>query len=85
MAQPRRILKELLRPAKTVKPSLLVPIEQTLNLWGTVRDFGTDIEEGRVPKLEHWRENLQPFQLEHLRRYIPKILTYLQTVNTELE
>ena len=81
VAQPRRILRELREPPK---PAPLVPIDQTLTLWGKVRDLGSEIEAGRVPRLEHWRENLQPFQIEHLRRYVPQIITYLSAIQKEL-
>ena len=81
IAQPRRILSDVRdRP----KATLLVPIDKTLSLWGKVRDLGAEIENGGVPDLAHWRENLQPFQLDHLRRYVPQIVWYLATIQQEL-
>lgn len=83
IAQPRRILKDLREPAP--KTASKVPIDQTLTLWGKVRDLGTEIEAERVPDLAHWRDNLQPFQLDHLRRYAPLIVAYLTTILGELD
>jgi hypothetical protein len=77
IAQPRRILDER-------KPEL-VPIKKTLNLWGRVRDLGTAITAGEVPSLDLWRTNLQPFQLEELRRSIPVVIEYLSVIQEELK
>lgn len=74
VAQPRRILREA-KESSTAQS--LVPIDKTLKLWSKVRDFGTEIESGELPDVAHWRENLQPFQLEHLERYVPQIIGYL--------
>lgn len=84
VAQPRRILREVREPPKSVKPPPLVPIEQTLALWGAIRDFGIALDEGRMPKLDLWNENLQAFQLKHLRQYVPKIIAYLRVINRKL-
>lgn len=85
VAQPRRILKEAKGDSSPKRKKLVVPIDKTLSLWGKVRDLGTEIESGGVPDLKLWRENFQPFQLDHLRRYIPKIMTYLNAIEQELE
>lgn len=76
IAQPRRILAE--------RQTELVPIKKTLNLWGRVRDLGTAISAGEVPDIELWRTNLQPFQVEELRRSIPVIMAYLARIQEEL-
>lgn len=81
IAQPRRILRELREPPK---PEPLVPIDKTLALWGKVRDFGSEIEGGGVPDVALWRENLQPFQLEHLRKYVPVVIAYLTAIQEGL-
>lgn len=75
IAQPRRILEDR-------KPA--VSITKTLNLWGRVRDLGAAITSGEVPPVEEWRANLQPFQLDELRRSIPLILDYLNHIHSEL-
>jgi hypothetical protein len=75
VAQPRRILEDR-KPAAA--------ITRTLNLWGRVRDLGAAIASGDVPPVEEWRENLQPFQLDELRRSIPLILEYLNHIHSEL-
>lgn len=82
VAQPRRILREIREP--TPRPKPLVPIDHTLSLWGKVRELGSEIEAGRVPDLALWRENLQPFQLDHLRKYIPVIVAYLSAIHEDL-
>ena len=84
VAQPRRILREVKAEREPPKPAPLVPIDKTLSLWGKVRELGSEIESGGVPDLQHWRENLQPFQLDHLRRYVPQIIEYLSTIQREL-
>jgi hypothetical protein len=76
VAQPRRILAERQPDA--------VPIKKTLNLWGRVRDLGTAISAGEVPEIELWRTNLQPFQVDELRRSIPIIMAYLARIQEEL-
>jgi hypothetical protein len=76
IAQPRRILEER-------KP--VAAITKTLNLWGRVRDLGAAIASGDVPPVEEWRADLQPFQLDELRRSIPLILEYLNHINGELQ
>jgi hypothetical protein len=73
VAGPREILEQLKPP----KPPELVPNTKTLLLWGRVRDFGEYIEAGEMPPIANWCHNLQPFQLDHLRRYIPLIIGYL--------
>lgn len=75
IAQPRRILEER-------KP--VAAITKTLNLWGRVRDLGAAIASGDVPPVEEWRADLQPFQLDELRRSIPLILEYLSHIHSEL-
>lgn len=75
IAQPRRILDERRET---------VPITKTLNLWGRVRDLGTAISAGEVPPIEAWRTNLQPFQVDELRRSIPLIVSYLSRIQEEL-
>ena len=75
VAQPRRLLDER-------KPQ--VPITQTLNLWGRVRDMGAAIANGEVPPVELWRINLQLFQVDELRRSIPLILDYLSRIQEEI-
>lgn len=60
------------------------PIKKTLGLWGSVRDLGAAIESGEMPDLKFWRDNIQPFQVEHLRRYIPVIIKYLSALQKEL-
>lgn len=76
IAQPRRILDERRDT---------VPITKTLNLWGRVRDLGTAISAGEVPPIEFWRHNLQPFQVNELRRSIPVIVSYLSRIQEELD
>ncbi len=76
IAQPRRILDERRET---------VPITKTLNLWGRVRDLGTAISAGEVPPIEAWRTNLQPFQVDELRRSIPVIMDYLSRIKKELD
>lgn len=83
VAQPRRILAER-KPTPPPKPSPLVPIDHTLSLWGKVRELGSELEAGNLPPLEHWRENLQPFQLDHLRRYVPQLIAYFSAIEREL-
>lgn len=86
-AQPRRILREI-KGAKDVTPKAappLVPIEQTLDLWGSVRNFGEALESGHMPPLALWRTNMQPFQVAHLRRFIPPVIEYLSTIYREIE
>jgi hypothetical protein len=56
-----------------------------LNLWGKVRDFGAEIESRAVPDLAHWKINLQRFQVDHLRRYAPIIISYLSTIQRDFE
>jgi hypothetical protein len=80
--EPRRILKEC---RESTKPAPLVPIDKTLSLWGKVRDLGLEIESGSVPPVELWRENLQPFQLDNFRRYVPQIIAYLSQVQGDLD
>lgn len=84
IAQPRRILDE--RKAAVVEQPAAspVPIAKTLNLWGRVRDLGSAITGGDVPPIELWRTNLQPFQLDELRRSIPLIVDYLSHIQQEL-
>lgn len=77
IAQPRKILADVRGPKK---PALLVPINKTLALWGGVRDMGSAIESGAFPDIALWRENMQPFQVENLRHYIPLIIDYLTIV-----
>jgi hypothetical protein len=84
VAQPRRILAETKAPPHRSKPPPLVPIDHTLSLWGKVRELGSEIESGGVPDLKHWRENLQPFQLDHMRRYVPVIVRYLSRIQEDL-
>jgi hypothetical protein len=76
IAQPRRILDQRRDT---------VPITKTLNLWGRVRDLGTAISAGEVPPIEFWRHNLQPFQVDELRRSIPVIVSYLSRIQEELD
>lgn len=83
-AQPRRILREI-KEKRDVTPPSPVPIEQTLDLWGGVRDMGERIENNELPPLTLWRTNLQPFQIAHLRRYIPLIVSYLSAIHQEIE
>jgi len=56
-----------------------------LHLWGRVRDLGRDVEGGKMPPLPRWREHLQPFQVEHLRRYIPILVEYLAAIQKDLD
>lgn len=76
VAQPRRILDD--------RKPITAEITRTLNLWGRVRDLGSAISSGDVPPLKQWRSNLQPFQLEELKRSIPVILKYLSHIHEEL-
>ena len=75
VAQPRRIVDEF---------KGRVPIQKTLNLWGRVRDLGSAIASGEVPPVSDWRENLQPFQLDELRKSIPIIVAYLSRIEKDL-
>lgn len=91
MAQPRRILQGLKSaehnggpPGEIVVTDFTVPIEATLSLWGRVRDFGELLESGELPPLQHWRSNLQAFQLDHLRRFLPSVIAYLSAIQQEL-
>lgn len=81
-AQPRRILSATRKVE--VRPEL-VPIGKTLDLWGRVRDLGQMIRGNELPSLDLWRTNLQPFQLAHLREFIPIIVQYLTAIQQELD
>jgi hypothetical protein len=84
VAQPRRILNEHRSPTKAVPDTPSVPIDDTLYLWGRVRDLGERLEAGRLPPLNLWRTNLQPFQLAHLRQHLPALIAYLSAIAEEI-
>jgi hypothetical protein len=84
VAQPRTILRATKKqPVAVVEPPA-VPITHTLDLWGRVRDLGALLHDGKLPPLDKWRTNLQPFQLAHLRKYIPPLVDYLSAIYADL-
>ena len=84
VAQPRRILREVRAEREPPKPRRSCRSTRRYRCGGRSRELGSEIESGGLPNLEHWRENLQPFQLDHLRRYVPQIIEYLFAIQQEL-
>jgi hypothetical protein len=88
VAEPRRILREQRerQQVSVVEPEpQLVPIRDTLRLWGMVREFAQYLESGQMPPLSHWRYNMQPFQITELRQYIPRVVEYLNAIREEID
>jgi hypothetical protein len=84
VAQPSRIVRGH-KNGKDVTPKPPVPIEHTLDLWGAVRTFGQRLADEELPPLTLWRTNIQPFQIEELRRFIPPIIAYLAAIHEDIE
>ena len=85
VAQPYRILHSILHRDDTLAFRSVVPIEHSLDLYGSVRTFARRLEDKMLPPLGEWRSNMQPFQIADMRKFLPPMIAYLTAIQKEFE